>query len=135
MSVLTLSAPPPSHCPPHLATIRVLATVGHGQQPRSCVLSVKVLVFKAITVNGGRASTIALKQVWVECRLLSLAVMRGLVEARVCYLEEVATLDHKVLDDSVELAVLVPNGNASLSVHWSDTSTHMSQTLLLLLVL
>lgn len=64
-----------------LASVGVTASVGHGENTGTGVLQLEVLVRELATVNGLAASTIALGKV--------------------------TTLDHKVLDNSVERRALI----------------------------
>jgi len=64
-----------------LGTVSVWSRIGHGQQTRSCVLFLEVFVREFLAVDRLATSTIASS--------------------------EVATLQHELRDDSVELATLV----------------------------
>jgi len=68
-----------------LGSVGVLASVGHAQPTGTVVLQLEVLILEALAIDGASSGTIALG--------------------------EVATLDHEVLDDAVELAALVAATN------------------------
>lgn len=64
-----------------LRTVRVLARIGHAQPAGTVVAQLEILVLEALAVDGAAAGAVALG--------------------------EIAALDHKVLDDAMELAALV----------------------------
>lgn len=74
-----------------LATIGVLAAVGQRQQPRRVVFHVEILVGEGATsVNAAYPGAIAI--------------------------DEIAALDHEVLDDSMKTGVFKANGHSVLSI-------------------
>jgi len=68
-----------------LGSVGVLASVGHAQPTGTVVLQLEVLILEALAIDGASSGTIALG--------------------------EVATLDHEVLDDAVELTAFVAATN------------------------
>lgn len=62
-----------------LRAVRILASVGHGQETRTGVLVFKVLVFEAFAVDGFTASAVTLG--------------------------EVTTLKHELVDNTVEMRI------------------------------